>query len=90
MKVDIDIPMEYALKLLQIYSYKHKEILVHYNKLDSDTVVELGSYRVKIAYEGEPECLKKEIIMAEDIEDMRFEKVVGRLFNKLLIEKMIS
>jgi hypothetical protein len=63
---------------------------VHYNKLDSDTVVELGSYRVKIAYEGEPECLKKEIIMAEDIEDMRFEKVVGRLFNKLLMDEIIG
>lgn len=90
MKVDIDIPMEYALKLLQIYSYKYKEILVHYNKLDSDAFVELGSYRVKIAYEGEPECLKKEIIMAEDIEDMRFEKVVGRLFNKLLMDEIIG
>lgn len=63
---------------------------MHYNKLDSDTVVELGSYRVKIAYEGEPECLKKEIIMAEDIEDMRFEKVVGRLFNKLLMDEIIG
>ncbi len=63
---------------------------MHYNKLDSDTVVELGSYRVKIAYEGEPECLKKEIIMAEDIEDMRFEKVVGRLFNKLLMNEIIG
>lgn len=63
---------------------------MYYNKLDSDTVVELGSYRVKIAYEGEPECLKKEIIMAEDIEDMRFEKVVGRLFNKLLMDEIIG
>jgi hypothetical protein len=90
MKVDIDIPIEYALKLLQIYSYKCKEIVVHYNKLDSDTVVELGSYRVKIAYEGEPECLKKEIIMADEIEDMRFEKVVGRLFNKLLMDEIIG
>ena len=63
---------------------------MHYNKLDSDTVVELGSYRVKIAYEGEPECLKKEIIMAEDIEDMKFEKVVGRLFNKLLMDEIIG
>lgn len=63
---------------------------MHYNKLDSDTVVELGSYRVKIAYEGEPECLKKEIIMDEDIEDMRFEKVVGRLFNKLLMDEIIG
>jgi hypothetical protein len=90
MKVDIDIPIEYALKLLQIYSYKCKEIVVHYNKLDSDTVVELGSYRVKIAYEGEPECLKKEIIMADEIDDMRFEKVVGRLFNKLLMDEIIG
>lgn len=88
MKIDIELPMEYTFKLLEIYGYHHEEILVHYNIFDSDLVDELGSYRVRIAYKERPECLEKDIVMVDDIDGMQFDVVVNKLFNQLLFEKI--
>ena len=89
MKINIELPMEYAFKLLHIYGYQHEEILVHFNKFDSELVTKLGSYILRIAYKERPECLKKDIVMIEDVEGMQFDTVVNKLFNQLLFEKIL-
>ena len=82
--MNIELPMEYAYKILDIYGYQSEEILAYFNNLTN----ELSSYKLRIAYKDRPSCLDKDIIMIDDVDGMQFDVVINKLFNQLLMERL--
>jgi hypothetical protein len=90
MKINIEISKEDCNAILNKYGYVTEEVLVHFNKLESENLVDLGSYYVTVAYmnNSRPQCLDKTTIMIEDIDGMQVENVINKLFTRTLMEKI--
>lgn len=89
MEIKIKLSNEDVRNILEKFGYQSEKVLVHYNKFDAYDAYELGAYYTTVVYKERPKVLDKDTVMSDDVKDIILEDVVAKLYNQLVLEKII-
>ena len=97
MKIEIDVPNERCKTLLDKFGFIEKDVMAYYigennpYNADAHNVNMLKPIKVKIAYdeENEPEEIKKEYPLLDNLKPFLYENVINELFNNLLFKRLL-
>ena len=91
MEIKIELNQDTVDKLLKMKGYTVEKVLVYYQKFHYTREDKYGKFWMHIAYpiNDRPKVLDDEIVKMEDVQDMKYDKVVNDLFNKALTEKIL-
>ena len=98
MKIDIELNKEQCTYLLDAKGYTHENAVLYYtlevDPYDKDGVNpdNLRPVNTIIAYEtgNKPKFLDKEYPMLDEAEDYLFDRVINRLFNKMIFDSLFK
>lgn len=92
MEIKIDLSEEAIDKLLKVKGYTVEEVSIHYPKFHYTSEDKYGKFMKRIAYptNDRPKVLDNEIIKSTDVNGMDYQTVINKLFNEMLIEKLLN
>ena len=98
MKIDIELNKKQCMDLLYVNGYTHEDVVLYYTlevdpyDKDGTNPGNLRPVNTTIAYEAgnKPDFLYKEYPMLDEAEDYLFDRVINRLFNKMIIDSLFN
>jgi hypothetical protein len=94
MKIDINVSKEDCELILKEFGYTSEKVILYHNLLDipddSDDNLRGVEYMVAYPVNDKPKVLDENKPMADECDDILYDNVMSKLFNKLIMKAIIN